>query len=277
MKNSSTAILSLRYICLIAAAGFAAFPIYWMLLVSVSANGAALTWPPSLLPDFGALNFGAYRYILTETLAPAWLGNSILIAVVSTILTILIATPAGYALSRASGAEKDVLGYAILLSKMIPGTLLLAPLYIMFHGAGILNSVFAVILANTSYTVPFATWMMKSYIDGIPRELEEAALVDGDTPLTAVIRVIAPICAPSLAAVTLYVFIVSWNDFIYARTFLAGGAKSTITVGATTFVGDYILEWNTVMAACVIAILPILMIFLWLQKYFVRGITAGHH
>jgi multiple sugar transport system permease protein len=147
----------------------------------------------------------------------------------------------------------------------------------MFNGLGILNSIGAVVLANTSYTVPFATWMMKSYIDGIPRELEEAALIDGDTPLTAVLRVIVPISIPSLAAVTLYVFIVSWNDFVYARTFLAGGPASTIAVGSTTFVGDYILEWNTVMAACVIAILPIMLVFLVLQRHFVRGVTAGHH
>lgn len=276
-RDSATMISGLRYICLIAAASFAVFPVYWMILVSVSGNGAALSWPPSLLPEFGSLTLGAYRHIFMDTLVLAWTGNSILIAVISTLLTILIATPAGYALSRAQGMEKNTLGYAILLSKMIPGTLLLAPLYVMFHQAGILNSVFAVILANASYTVPFATWMMKSYIDGIPRELEEAALIDGDTPLSAVVRVIAPICAPSLAAVTLYVFIVSWNDFIYARTFLAGGAMSTITVGATTFVGDYILEWNTVMAACVVAVLPILAVFLWLQRHFVRGITAGHH
>lgn len=277
MTELKGAAASIRTIGLIAASGFAAFPIYWMLVVSLSETGAALTWPPKLVPSPDDLSIKAYRYLMTETLVPTWIFNSLLIATVSTVLTILISTPAGYALSRARGAEKNGLGYAILLSKMIPGTLLLAPLYIMFHSVGLLNSLTAVILANTSYTVPFATWMMKSYIDGIPRELEEAALIDGDTPVTAIARIIVPVCLPSLAAVTLYVFIVSWNDFIYARTFLSGGAHSTITVGSTTFVGDYILEWNTVMAACVVAILPILAVFLWLQKHFVRGITGGYH
>jgi multiple sugar transport system permease protein len=159
-----------------------------MVLVSVSRSGGTLSWPPALLPDWSTVTIAPYRYLLTETFAPSWLWNSAVVAVLSTALTILISTPAGYALSRATGPERTGLGHAILFSKMIPATLLLAPLYIMFNGLGILNSIGAVVLAKTSYTVPFATWMMKSYIDGIPRELEEAALID------AAIRRLPPFC-----------------------------------------------------------------------------------
>jgi multiple sugar transport system permease protein len=274
---STPGLKAARWICIVGATGFAIFPIYWMVLVSLSRSGASLTWPPAVLPDVTDMSLDAYRRVFSTTFVPSWLANSLLIAVATTVLTIVIAIPAGYALSRAQGRERDVLGYTILLSKMIPGTLLIAPLYIMFHGAGILGNPLAVVLADASYTVPFAAWMMKSYIDGIPRELEEAALIDGDTPLSAIVRIILPVSAPSLAAVVLYVFIIAWNDFIYARTFLAGGRSSTITVGATTLMGDYVLEWGTVMAACAVATVPVLLLFLWLQKYFVRGIMAGHH
>lgn len=261
----------------IGAIGLALFPIYWMVLTSLRDRAVTMVWPPQLLPRASELSLMSYWQVLTTTPAPAWFWNSLIIASASTLGVLLIATTAGYALSRARGGPGRAMGYAILVSKMLPATLLVVPFYVMFHRAGLLNSLAAPILGNMSFAAPFATWMMKSFYDGIPPELEEAAMVDGASAMRAFRDVVLPLTLPGLAAVTFYAFIVSWNDFIFARTFLAGGEMTTMAVGATQFLSETEMAWNRVMATAVLASLPVAAVFLALERFFVSGMTQGHH
>ena len=261
----------------IGAIGLALFPVYWMALTSLRDRAVTMVWPPQVLPRGSDLSLAAYWQVLTTTPAPTWFWNSLVIASASTLGVLLVATTAGYALSRARGGPGRAMGYAILVSKMLPATLLVVPFYVMFHRAGLLNSLAAPILGNMSFAAPFATWMMKSFYDGIPPELEEAAMVDGASALRAFRDVVLPLTLPGLAAVTFYAFIVSWNDFIFARTFLAGGEMTTMAVGATQFLSETEMAWNRVMATAVLASLPVAAVFLALERFFVSGMTQGHH
>ncbi|MBC7282197.1 carbohydrate ABC transporter permease [Hoeflea sp.] len=271
---------ALRAVTLALFAFIAFLPVYWMTLSAFRPNAVVMQWPPAFLPDPATFSLEAMRSLFADTPVVAWLSTSLVVTVGSTLLTVFIATLAGYALSRSRSRLTGLAGYAILIAKMLPGTLLIVPLYILFFRAGLLNgpqAIVAVILANCSFAVPFATWMMKAFFDGIPREIEEAALIDGCSPLSAMVKTVLPAAAPALAAVTIYVFIVAWNDFLFARTFLPGGDTMTIAAASTQFLGEVEMAWNKVMAVALLAAAPVFVMFLILQRHFVAGLTGGHH
>jgi ABC-type glycerol-3-phosphate transport system permease component len=170
---------------------------------------------------------------------------------------------------RPSGAQRA--------AKTLPSTLLVAPLYVMFHRGGLLGGPVAVGLANLAFATPFATWMTNGFFDAIPPTTEEATLVDGSSHLGALFRVAPPLPMPGCAAVALHAFIVDWNDFLFARSFLPGGADTMLTVGATQFLSETEMEWNRVMAVSLLATLPVAAVFLSLQRHFVGGLTQGHN
>ena len=255
----------------------ALFPIYWMVITALRPKSVTMVWPPRLLPDLNSLSLSTITTVLQDGPTLGWAWNSLLIALMTTVAVVFVSTLAGYALSRAQGGAARGLGTVILVAKMLPSTLLVVPLYVMFHGAGLLGGPFAVVLANLAFAAPFATWMMKGFFDSIPTMIEEAALLDGCGHLGALRRVALPLALPGIAAVALYAFILAWNDFLFARTFLPGGANTTLTVGATQFLSETEMEWNRVMAVALLATLPVGAIFLWLQKHFVGNLTRGHN
>lgn len=255
----------------------ALLPIYWVALTSLRTRNAALLWPPRLLPELGELTVAAYARALTETPLLSWLGNSLAITLASVAATLLVAVPAGYALCRSNRPEAHAAGVLILISKILPASVLITPLYVLIRGMGLLNHPAAVVIGNLSFAVPFATWMLREYFAKIPPELEEAARVDGDTRLGALRRIVLPMSLPAMTAVGVYVFVVSWNDFLFARTFLSGGGATTVSVGITMFLGEFRVDWNVVMAAAVIATLPGVVVFMALQRHLLRGMAGGHH
>lgn len=255
----------------------ALFPIYWMLITALRPKSVTMVWPPRLLPDAGAMSLATVATVMQDTPALGWAWNSLLIAVLTTLAVVFVSALAGYALSRAQGGAARGLGVAILVAKMLPSTLLVVPLYVMFHRAGLLGGPFAVVLGNLAFAAPFATWMMKGFFDSIPPAIEEAALLDGCGHLGALRRVALPLALPGIAAVALYAFLVAWNDFLFARTFLPGGADTTLTVGATQFLSETEMEWNRVMAVSLLSTLPVGAVFLWLQRHFVGNLARGHN
>lgn len=270
----------LRTLALAAFSAVAIIPVYWMALSAFRPNAVVMQWPPAVLPAPGTFSLEAMRTLFTETPVVSWLATSLVVTAGSTVLTVTIATLAGYALSRSRSKATGLAGLAILIAKMLPGTLLIVPLYVLFFQAGLLDgrqAVIAVILANCSFATPFATWMMKAFFDGIPKEIEEAALIDGCSPLSAMVKTVLPAAAPALAAVTIYVFIVAWNDFLFARTFLPGGETMTIAAASTQFLGEVEMAWNKVMAVALIAAAPVFVMFLILERHFVAGLTGGTH
>jgi multiple sugar transport system permease protein len=214
--------------------------------------------------------------VAAERPIPLWLANSALIAGAVVLLSMSVSVLAAYSLSRFHVRGGHSLGLAILTAKMLPATLLVIPLFGIFRTLNLIGSVWSVILAHSTLVVPFSTWMLKGYFDTVPREIEQAAMIDGCSPLGALFRVVLPISAPGLAATALYGFTLSWSDYVYARTFLTNAQSNwTVILGITTMKGEYISGWNEISAAAILAALPLLLIYLFLQRYLVGGLTAG--
>jgi multiple sugar transport system permease protein len=250
------------------------FPIWWMLVTAVAQPDDVRTLPPVFFP--ANPSFAAFHTILFDRPMLRWIGNSLIVAGLSTALTMALGVLGGYALSRFSSRTVRAAGMSVLLAKMIPTTLLVIPLYVMFREYGMLATLASAALAHCTVTIPFAIWMLKAYFDSIPAELEEAAAIDGATPLGALWRIVLPVSLPGLGATALYAFILSWNEFAFSRTLLFSEPKNwTVTMGIASIRGEYITSWNEIMAASAIVAVPIILVFLWLERYLVAGLTAG--
>jgi multiple sugar transport system permease protein len=265
------------FIFVLGLAALALLPLYWTLVISFRVDDAILSWPPRFFPSRDTLGFDAWRAVLAEPQVIAWLMNSALITTASVVLALAAAVPAGYALSRGRTPEAAAAGAAILASKLVPATVLIMPIYVLARTAGLLNNPFAVVLGNLSFAVPLATFLMKNAFDALPKELEEAAQIDGLDRFGALFRILVPNVAPALAATAVYVFIVSWNDFLFARTLLTGGESTTITVGAASYLGEVTVHWNRLMALAALATAPCLAFFLLLSGQLTRSIGSDVH
>jgi len=249
------------------------FPVYWI-VVTALADSNLRALPPVFWPD--SPNWDIFARVAQERPLLLWLGNSLFIATSAVAISMSVSVLAGYSLSRYSVRGGDALGLFILTAKMLPATLLVIPLFGIFRSVGLIGSSWSVILAHATLIVPFSTWMLKGYFDTVPQELDQAAMVDGCSPLGALFRVILPVSAPGLAATALYGFVLSWSDYVYARTFLTNAQRNwTIIQGLTTMKGEYISGWNEIAAAAIIATLPVLAIYIFLERYLVGGLTAG--
>lgn len=251
------------------------FPIYWMLVTSILPTRVTISRDPPLLPPLEQITFQAYSDVWRRKPLIAWMWNSAVVTAGSVGLSLVVATLAGYSLSRFRTLGQQAMGLTLLASKMLPGSLIVIPFFIMFTSFHLIDHPLALMLANASVGVPFATWLMKGYFDSIPRELEEAALVDGCTPLSALWRVILPLARPGIAAAAIYLAIVAWSDLVFARTLVSEPSNWLLTVGLQSFIGEYRVEWANLMAAGALSLLPIVVLFLLLEPFLVSGLTAG--
>ena len=254
---------------------FVLSPIYWMLVTSVLPSSIVLSRHPPLVPPLERISLDAFIEVFRRRPVLTWVMNSTLVAVGSTALSLVIALLAGYSLSRFTTRAQRVAGAALLLTKMLPGSLIVIPFFVMFTTAHLIDTRFALILANVSVGVPFATWMMKGFFDTLPRELEQAAAIDGCSPLQALWYVILPLARPGLAACAIYLMIVAWSEFVFARTLVTKSDLWTVTVGLQSFVGEYLVDWPALMAAGVVSLAPMLVLFLLLEPFLVSGLTSG--
>lgn len=250
------------------------FPVYWLLVTALSTSAELSSLPPTFWPE--SPQWSTFAKVFSERPIPLWLLNSTLAAIGSVSLSMVVSVLAGYSLSRFSVRGSHSLGLFILTAKMLPATLLVIPLFGIFRQVGLIGSLWSLVIAHATLIIPFTTWMLKGYFDTIPREIEQAAMVDGCSPMSALVRVILPIATPGLAATALYAFVLSWADYAYARTFLTNEPGSwTANLGITTMKGEYVTDWNEVAAAAVFISIPIIVIYLFLERYLVGGLTAG--
>lgn len=249
------------------------FPLYWMLNVSVAPDDQLIIFPPRFFHPAPTLK--AYVTLLTERPFGTWITNSLWVVVMSVGFSMLVAVFAGYSLSRFRFPGRTAAGYLLLSSRMLPTTLLIIPLFITMRNLGLINSHWALIICNLTIVTPFATWMLKGYFDSIPKELEESARVDGCSRMGVLGRITVPLAAPGLAATALYAAILAWDEYLFARTLLSSQKLWTISVGLGSFKGEYMTKWNEVMAASLLGTVPIMIIFIFLEKYMVSGLTAG--
>lgn len=216
---------------------------------------------------------GLQNFVYVSARTPFWtyFGNSVLIAVGATLVTVACSALAGYGLSRYPGGGMTVYSRLLLVIQMFPLILAVIPLFLIFRNLGLINHPLSVISVYAVVHLPFATWMFKAFFDSIPRELEEAALVDGCTRLQSLTRIVMPLAGPGTAAVCIFSFLFSYNEFFIANTFLKDEARSTLPVGIRLFMQQYSADWGSMMAAATLAMIPTFFLFLFVQKYLLYG------
>jgi multiple sugar transport system permease protein len=263
---------------LVAALGVTALillPIYWMVVTSILPIGIVLSRDPPLLPPLASISLQAYVDVFARKPVLTWVLNSLIVTFGSVAIALTISTLAGYSLSRFRTRGQQAAGFVLLLSKMLPPTLIVIPFFIMFTTFGLIDSLLGLMLANAAVGVPFASWLLKSFFDGIPYELEQAAMIDGCTELGALWRVTIPLARPGLAASAVYLGIVTWADFVFARTLVSQPRNWLLTVGLQSFVGEHSVDWAMLMAAGSLSLVPVLILFLLLEPFLVSGMTHG--
>lgn len=267
-----------RVLAFLVLAGFAVitlFPFYWMVMTAVMPTDTILSRTPALLPDLTRIDFSAFAEVFDGRPFLTWIINSLIVAFASTFLSLFVSTLAGYSLSRFSSPPQQALGGALLISKLIPASLILIPLFIIYTNTGLFNSLAGLVAANMTIGVPLATWLMKGFFDRIPRELEQAAQIDGANSLQALWLVVLPLAKPGLAASTVYLVLTSWSEFIFARTLVDKPDVQVLTVGMQSFVGEQMVDWSMLMAAGTISVLPAIVLFVFLEPFLVSGMTKG--
>lgn len=263
----------LRLLAILLVLVLSLFPLYWMLTTAVTPGNELLRYPPRLVPT--DQDWSAFRDVLANSSFLTWLGNSALMTTASVVAALAVSTFAAYSLSRFRSGFSSVIAYVLLATRMIPGTVLLVPLYVIFREWGLLDTKLALIIAYTTFEIPFATWMLKGYFDSIPPELEQAAEVDGATPLGAFLRVSLPLTGPGIAASAIASAILAWSDYEFARGLLSSQSNWPLTIGIHSFIGEHVVHWNEIMASSLMATLPVVVIFLAAERFIVAGLTAG--
>jgi multiple sugar transport system permease protein len=267
---------ALNFGLIAAFAAFAAFPFAWMLITTFKQTRDLLdpTHNPFLyhLPP----TMENVDVLVNETLFVRWVGNTVFVGVLVTAITLALAVPAGYALARLAGAIGEQLGVGIFLTYLVPPTILFIPLSRVVTVLGLQDSLWALVLVYPSFTIPFCTWLMMGFFKAIPKEIEEAAMIDGLSRLGAFVRVILPISIAGLLTVVIFSFTLVLQEFVYALTFITSARNFTISVGVPTFLvrGD-VYFWGSLMAACFIASVPIAILYNFFVDRFISGFTVG--
>lgn len=249
-----------------------AFPIYWMLASSLSAS-SQFAWPPRFFPH--PLDLDSYREALRNWPLGRWVLNTLVVTVGATVLSLLVSIPAGLSVSRFRTRINRAFGGFVLVTQMIPATLLVVPMFIIFSRMGLLDTLWGLLLADTAFSVPLAVWMIKGFVDGIPVDLEEAAMVDGCSRLGSYARVTVPLAVPGIAAVAVFCFLVTWGEFFFARTLISSDDNWVLSVGLNSFQGQYVTHWSSMLAAAVLFAVPPLVFFALMQRRLVGGLTGG--
>jgi multiple sugar transport system permease protein len=272
MKNSPAAV-TVRVVLILGLLGIAIFPFYWMVVTALTSDGRLFGESAQVLPDLARL--GVFSDVLGAGSVRTWLTNSAIVAGGTTVITIAFSVTAAYALSRFRFKGKAITGIGLFVTQMLPEALLVVPLFGIFRTINLLDTLPVLILANTAFTVPIVTFVLKNAIDAVPHELDEAGRIDGCSRFAVLRRVILPVIAPSLAAAAVLAFFHGWNEYVFAVTFISSEELRVASVGLASFVGELATPIQSVMAVAVMYTLPAVAFYLLLQRFIVSGMTAG--
>ncbi len=255
---------------------FSAFPFYWMLITTFKQTSDLMNLANNPFIYNKAPTLEHLRVLFYDTMYGRWLLNTALVGVIVVAVTLLLALPAGYALARLAGRWGEQLGIAIFLTYLVPPTLLFIPMSRVISDLGLQDSLWALVLVYPSFTVPFCTWLLMGFFKAIPRDLEEAAMIDGLSRLGAFVRVVIPISVAGILTVIIFTFTLVTQEFVYALTFISSVSQYTVSVGVPTFLvrGD-VYFWGSLMAGCFIASVPIAILYNFFVDRFIAGFTVG--
>ncbi len=251
------------------------FPFYWMVITSIKPDVELYLSKQNPLWVFNP-TLQHYFYLFQKTPFVTWLTNSLVVAIVSTSVSLFVGTIAAYALARLRFRGAQAIGVAIFVTYLVPTTLLFLPLAYIIRNLGLYDNPVALMITYPTFLVPFCTWLLMGYFKGIPKDLEECATVDGATRIQALIHIVLPLMLPGLVSAGLFAFTMSWNEFIYALTFTQSDSVKTLPVGivAQLVLGD-VYFWGSLMAAALLGSVPIAILYSFFLEYYVKGMTAG--
>lgn len=264
---------ALTYALLITFSVFAIFPFLWALSTSFKSEGSILQYPPTFLPwDFSTEH---YVTVIKYSNLLQYFGNSILILVGTTLLCVTLGAHAAYGVERFEFRGKQAVLFGILCTIMVPGVAIIVPLYLIMTSIGLADTRFGIMLVYSAWLIPTCLWMLRGFINTVPRTLDEAAQIDGCSTIGVFYRIILPLIRGGLAAAAIVVFRFSWNEFIIALTLSSSESTRTVPVGLYYFVTATGVDWGKLMASVVLALAPIVVLFVLLQRQFVQGMMAG--
>ena len=270
VRSVQTGILNLLVLMLVL---FAVFPLFWLIVSSLKLPAELYKFPVTLIPHNVSWQF--YKIVLTLTYFPRYFANSLLVALGTTMLTTTVAAMGAYSMVRYQHWLSDFLARAILFAYLFPRILLVIPFFILLLQIGLVNTRTGLIASHVVFTLPFALWFLVGYFKTIPREIEEAARIDGASNVTIFLRIVLPLARPGLVAAAIFTFINSWNEFLFALVLTTAKEVQTISVGLYGLVGGETMEWGQMLAASTLVILPVLFFFLLIQRHLAEGLTGG--
>ena len=269
IRNIILKILSVLLLCLLL------FPLFWIVVTSLKTEKEIFQIPPTLFPR--VLNTKSYvaQVATGDFNMFQSFGNSLVISVGATLIAVVLAVPASYGIAKYHFKGKKAILLGFLVTQMLPVSVLLTPMFILFKNTHVYNTPVAAILADATIGIPFSVLILKNYFASIPKELEEAAYIDGCNRFTAFIRVLIPIAKPGVVVCSVFSFLYAWGDLAYGMTFIIDQTKRPITAGIFNFMGQYGTKWSYLTAFAVVTIIPVALIFIFMQKYIISGMTSG--
>ena len=275
--RSTNAFLSLRgqaiYWCAAILLIFTAFPFFWMVSTSFKPLREIFVFPPYFLPkEFTLANFDR---LFEQTRFLIYFKNSIFVSLSAVVVTMAIATAGAYSLTRYKFYGREKIASLILFTYMFAPIMIVIPFYVLIKKIGIANTHLALIMAYTAFCLPFSLWLLRAFFQSIPLVLEEAALVDGATRLRAVFYVILPLALPGIIATAIFTFILAWNDYIFVRILITSDNLKTLSVGIADLYNATVIDWGMIMSGGMLITIPVLVFFIFIQRYLVQGLTSG--
>ena len=267
-KKSAGQIIAMAFVTIVVFG-----PIYWVTMSAFKGPQEIIRRVPSFFPENPTGS--NFERLLLATDYSTFLINSIIVSTGTMFGTIAVSLCASYALYRLKIPGGGTLAGIILLSYMIPGTLLIVPLYGTLNDFGLINSHAGLVLVNVAFTAPFCTWLLRGFLQSIPADLDDAAAIDGAGPVRTMLQVVFPLLAPGIATVSVFSFVYAWKEFVFASQFIVSDYLSTLPIGLKGIIGQYTVDWGLVMAATVFTLLPSVILFILIGRFFVRGLMNG--
>lgn len=274
MRTISMPKLMATHAILIAACVVVLYPVLWVIKMALSPSQGFSMSPNPIPTEVTLANF-IHLFTMQDGILWRQLANSLIVSGVTTLIGVVLASTAAYAFSRFRFPGRRLGMAGFLITQMFPGVVMAIPLYILLDELGLLNSLTGLILVYSTSSLPFCVWMLKGYFDTIPRDLEEAAIMDGASQWVIFTQVVLPLAKPAIVVTALFSFMTAWNEFILAATFLSDEEMFTIPVVLQRFVGDYSTQWGYFAAGAILVSIPVMALFFKLQKYLIGGLTAG--
>ena len=268
-KNIILSVLSILLLCVLL------FPLFWILMTSLKTEQEIFRIPPTIIPEKLKLASYAAQVETGDFNMFQSFANSFIISIGATIISVVLAVPASYGIAKYRFRGRKVMLLGFLVTQMLPVAVLLTPMFILFRGMNLYNTAGSAILADATIGIPFSILILKNYFASIPKDLEEAAYIDGCNRFSAFIRVLIPIAKPGVMVCAIFSFLYAWGDLAYGMTFIIDQQKRPITAGIFNFMGQYGTKWSYLTAFAVVTIIPVALIFIFMQKYIISGMTSG--